>query len=270
VLATQDAAAGAAEALRSHAGAGTLAVLVSPLASLEDLLATAQVAKEGLGVAELYLGGRPDGWHDDILKLADENPNRKGAELAAWAFGLGLRPWADLAAAVAAGKVKAVWAVGTELPDPAAAARLEGLETFVAQAYNADAVAHAAGLLLPAAPHSETDGTFVNFEGRLQRFEMAYFPRGEARPHWALAGAIGRALGLHVAWRSAREVWDAMSPRLGAQVRDFRWDALPAADRRRGLIPLAAGTVDGRLAGYRERVPHEISEDARRAIGRTS
>jgi NADH-quinone oxidoreductase subunit G len=270
VLAPDEAPARAAEALRAHAQAGAVAVLVSPVASLEDLLAAAQVAKEGLGVGELYLGGRPDGWHDDFLKLADENPNRKGAELAAWAFGLALRPFADLAAAIGSGKVKAVWAVGTEIPDPAALPRPEGLEVLVAQATNADAVAHAASILLPAAPHSETDGTFVNFEGRLQRFEMAYFPRGEARPHWALAGAIGRALGVQVGWRSAREVWEALSPKLGANVRDFRWEALPAADRRRGLVPLAAGTVDGRLAGYRERVPPEISEDARRAIARTS
>jgi NADH-quinone oxidoreductase subunit G len=268
VIGRDEAAAKAAEALRARAGAKDLAVLLSPAASLEDLLAAAQVAKEGLGAAEVFLGGRPDGWHDEFLKQADENPNRKGAELAAAAFGLALRPVADLVQAIRAGKVKAVWAVGTELPDDAAAGALAGLEVLVAQSCNASAVAKTATLLLPAAPHSETDGTFVNFEGRLQRFEMAYFPRGESRPHWAIAGAIGRALGLETAWASAREVWTAMAPRLGATAAEFRWDALPAGGRRRGLIPLAAGTVDGRLAGYRERIPSEASEDARRAFAK--
>jgi len=35
-------------------------------------------------------------------------------------------------------------------------------------------------------------------------------------------------------------------------------------------VPLAAGTVDGRLAGNRDRVPSETTEDYRRAIARTS
>src|SRR5512144_3080677 len=61
VLAREAAARKAAEALAPHAQAGTLAVLVSPVASLEDLLAAARVAKEGLGQTELFLGGRPDG-----------------------------------------------------------------------------------------------------------------------------------------------------------------------------------------------------------------
>jgi NADH-quinone oxidoreductase subunit G len=269
-VARDAAVAGAAATLSEHARAGTLAVLLSPLASLEDLLAATQVAREGLALPEVFLGGRKDGWQDEFLKRADENPNRKGAELAAAAHGLALRPFADLAAAVAAGKVKAVWAVGTEVPDAAAAGSLAALEVLVAQAYNADGVAAQATLLLPASPHSETDGTFVNFEGRLQRFEMAYFPRGDSRPHWALAGAIGKALGLPTGWKGAREVWAALSPRLGPEARDFRWDSLPSVGRRRSLVPLAAGTVDGRLPGYRERTPVEGHEDAPAALARTS
>ena len=38
----------------------------------------------------------------------------------------------------------------------------------------------AAGLALPVTPHSECDGTFVNFEPRLQRFKKAVTPRGDA------------------------------------------------------------------------------------------
>ncbi|HSN93238.1 MAG TPA: molybdopterin-dependent oxidoreductase, partial [Anaeromyxobacteraceae bacterium] len=260
--------AGAARALSEHARAGTLAVLLSPAASLEDLLAAAMVAREGLGVSEAFLGGRKDGWQDDFLKRADENPNRKGAELAAAAHGLALRPFADLAAAVAAGRVKAVWAVGTEVPDAAAAARFGSLEVLVAQAFQADVLAFAATVVLPASPHAEADGTFVSFEGRLQRFEMAWFPRGESRPHWALAGAIGRALGLASGWKTAREVWEALSPRLPPEARAFRWDSLPSLGRRRSLVPLAAGTVDGRLPGYRERTPSETHEDAAPAMAR--
>jgi NADH-quinone oxidoreductase subunit G len=263
--AARDAAvAAAASALAAAKGPG-MAVLVSPLASLEDLLAACAVASQGLGVQSVYVGGRPDGWHDQFLKKADENPNRQGVELAAQAFGLAVKPFAELVAAVAAGTVRALWAVGAELPaEPGA---LATLPTVVVQASNGGALAAAATVLLPASPVAEADGTFVNFEGRAQRFEAAWYPRGEARPHADLAAALGRALGLKTPWRSNREVWLALSPKLaGAVAADFTWDSLPSAGRRRGFVPLAAGTVDGRLAGQRERLAPEGGEPPERGV----
>jgi NADH-quinone oxidoreductase subunit G len=257
------AAVAAGAALKAHSAQGTLAALFSPLASVEDLLAAALVATEGLGLAEVFVGGRPDGWQDDFLKRADENPNRKGLELVAQAFGLLVRPFADLTRAIEAGRVKAVWAVGTEIPDATAAESFGKLEAFVCQTYNQGPLARQATVLLPAAPHSEMDGTFVNFEGRPQRFELAYWPREGSSPHWKLAVEVGKALGL--AWRiqSAREVWQELGPRLRDALPGFVWDSLPSVHRRRGLLPIAAGTVDGRLPGYRERVPEDVSGDTR-------
>ena len=109
----------------------------------------------------------------------------------------------------------------------------------------------------------------MNFEGRAQRFELAYCPAGRVA---AALEARGRdrpgASALGYAYASARDVFQALGPRLGDALGDFRWDALPSLPRRRGLVPLAAGTVDGRLPGYRERVPPETSEDQRRAAAR--
>jgi NADH-quinone oxidoreductase subunit G len=256
-------AQGAAAALKQHATDGTLAALFSPLASLEDLLVAALVASEGLGLAEVYVGGRPDGWQDDLLKRADENPNRKGLGIVANAFGLVARPFGELVKAIDAGRVKAVWAVGAEIPDDGAVASFRKLAAFACQAYNAEPLAREATALLPAAPCSESDGTFVNFEGRAQRFELAYWPRAASRPHWALAAELGRALGLTWRFASAREVFGQLGGKLEGALGDFKWDSLPSAMKRRGLVPLAAGTVDGRLPGYRERVPENTAGDTR-------
>ncbi|HVI76401.1 MAG TPA: 2Fe-2S iron-sulfur cluster-binding protein [Anaeromyxobacteraceae bacterium] len=253
----------AAGELRRAATAGAAAALFSPVASLEDLLAAALVAKEGLGLSEVYVGGRPDGWQDDFLKRADENPNRRGLELVAQAFGLALKPFAELGPAIEAGRVKAVWAVGTEILDPAAAAAFARLDALVCQAYGHGPLTREATVLLPAAPHTESDGTFVNFEGRPQRFELAYWPRGGSQPHWQLAAELGRALGLAWRFQSAREVWNELGPRVAGSLPGFTWDSLPSAQKRRGLVPLAAGTVDGRLPGYRERVPTDEVGDTR-------
>jgi NADH-quinone oxidoreductase subunit G len=250
-----EAVAEAARVLRARAAEGKLALLLSPAASLEDLLAAAAVARDALKVTEAYVGGRPDGRQDAFLKRADENPDRKGLELVASAFGFPLRPFAELARAVEAGSVQAVWAVGSEVPEAAAAAALARVPDLVVQATNVGDLAAAATVLLPASPVPESDGTFVNFEGRAQRFEMAYWPRGDSRPHWALAGELGKALGLVARWPTARSVHEDLGRRVADRLGDFRWDSLPAVDRRKGLVPLAAGTVDGRLPGHRERVP---------------
>jgi len=269
--ATRDAAlAAAGQALQAARGQG-LAVLISPVASLEDQLAACHVAKEALGVAAVHVGGQPDGWHDDFLKKADENPNRKGLELAAQAHGLAVRPFSDLVAAVKAGQVGAAWVVGAEVPDAAGAEALAALPVLVVQAANEGPLAAAATVLLPASPHAEYDGTFVNFEGRPQRFEAAWHPRGDARPHHALCAGVGRALGLDLPWATARAVWLALSPRItGVSIWDFKWDSLPSVGRRKGHLPLAAGTVDGRLAGQRERLAPEGSEAAVRGVAPTS
>jgi NADH-quinone oxidoreductase subunit G len=264
------AVAEAARALSAARQAGGVAVLLSPAASLEDLLAACAVARDGLGATEAFLGGRPDGTQDDFLKRADENPNRRGLELAAQAFGLSLRPFAGLVEAARAGRVGALWAVGAEVPDAAGAEALGGIPTVVVQAVNEGPLSHAATVLLPASPHAEADGTFVNFEGRPQRFEAAYYPRGESRPQALLCAALGRALGLKAPWSSTREVFRALSPGVaGGALDGFSWDSLPSLSRRRGVVPLPAGTVDGRVAGQKERVPAEGSEDATTMPSRT-
>jgi NADH-quinone oxidoreductase subunit G len=53
-----------------------------------------------------------------------------------------------------------------------------------------------ADVLLPIAPWTETSGTFVNTEGRVQRFEAVVKPLGEARPAWKVLRVLGNLLGL--------------------------------------------------------------------------
>ena len=52
-----------------------------------------------------------------------------------------------------------------------------------------------ADVLLPIAPFSETPGTFVSTEGRVQSFHAATTPQGEARPGWKLLRVLGSLLG---------------------------------------------------------------------------
>ncbi|SEB17118.1 NADH-quinone oxidoreductase subunit NuoG [Variovorax sp. YR216] len=51
-------------------------------------------------------------------------------------------------------------------------------------------------VLLPIAPFTETAGTFVNAEGRVQSFHAVVKPLGEARPAWKVLRVLANLLGL--------------------------------------------------------------------------
>ena len=51
-------------------------------------------------------------------------------------------------------------------------------------------------VLLPIAPFTETAGTFINAEGRIQSFHAVVKPLGEARPAWKVLRVLGNLLQL--------------------------------------------------------------------------
>jgi NADH-quinone oxidoreductase subunit G len=62
-------------------------------------------------------------------------------------------------------------------------------------------------VLLPITPWTETPGTFVNAEGRVQSFHAVVKPLGEARPAWKVLRVLGNMLGVQgFTWESAQEV----------------------------------------------------------------
>ena len=62
-------------------------------------------------------------------------------------------------------------------------------------------------MLLPIAPFTETPGTFVNAEGRVQSFHAVVKPLGETRPAWKVLRVLANLLGLPgFDFESAQEV----------------------------------------------------------------
>lgn len=243
----------AASKLKAIAGTSGLAVSASPLCSNEDLLAALSFAKEALGVTSVYVSGRPQGQADHFLMTADKNPNRKGLEWIAAALGLRLERFEALVEAVEAGKVKALYAIGGEVPSDAAAfAQVASrLELLVLQAINHSALVDQAHVVLPASTHVEDEGSFVQEAGIIQRFRKAYPERGQSWPHWRWATELHRDLGGQAAYASAREVFRALAPKV-PELAGFDWDgSAPINQKAKGLNPLPAA-ADGRPPGYRE------------------
>ena len=78
----------------------------------------------------------------------------------------------------------------------AAQAALAGSGLIVALTSFQDAAVDNADVLLPIAAFTETAGTFVNAEGRVQSFHGVVQPTGETRPAWKVLRVLGNLLGL--------------------------------------------------------------------------
>ena len=78
----------------------------------------------------------------------------------------------------------------------AARAALAGSGLVVALTSFKDAAVDNADVLLPIAAFTETAGSFVNAEGRVQSFHGVVQPTGEIRPAWKVLRVLGNLLGL--------------------------------------------------------------------------
>jgi NADH-quinone oxidoreductase subunit G len=248
-----------AEQFKALAGTEGLAVLVSPVASNEDLLASLAFARDALGVRSVFVAGRPQGAGDHYLMTPDKNPNRRGLEWVARGLDLSLKPFSELGQSINLGKVKALYAIGGEVPvDPSLVANgFARLEYLVLQASNESPITAQAHVLLPAAVHVEDEGTFTNQDGITQRFRRAYPARADVRPHWAWAVQLAQEFGFPWTHTSARDVFREWGPRV-PELATFDWDAAaPPIKISRGLNPLPTG-ADGRPPGYREFGPPRV------------
>ena len=104
------------------------------------------------------------------------------------------------------GDVKLVWLLGADEVDMSA---LE--KAFVIyQGHHGDKGAAAADVILPGAAYTEKNGTYVNFEGRVQRGARAAFPPGDAKDDWAIIRAVSAVINKTLPFDSADDVYQAM------------------------------------------------------------
>ena len=78
-----------------------------------------------------------------------------------------------------------------------AVAALQQAETVVVLSpFKSEAAMAYADAILPVSPFTETSGTFVNMEGRVQSFQAVNRPLGDTRPGWKVLRVLGNLLKL--------------------------------------------------------------------------
>ncbi len=151
------------------AGAKHAAVLVGNFAQQHPQAAAIHAAAQALGVKLGFLG---------------EAANSVGGYVAGLPAGGGLPEVLRKEALVLLNVEPAL-----DCADPGAAAKAKFVVNL--SAWKSDV----GDVLLPIAPFTETAGTFINTEGRVQSFHACARPLGEARPAWKVLRVLGTMLG---------------------------------------------------------------------------
>lgn len=188
--------------------------LVSPFSSNEDLGALRGLLDHLGGGAAMYrcpeaadeivLRGFPQ-----LARRRDLAPNSAGADL------MGMSRLETQRMDAIAGHGGPILVLGDELVDVRADFGAAS-SLFVYLGTHAGPGAAHADLVLPITTFAESEGTFTNVQGRVQRFWPALVPRGVARPAWLILGALLAELTSTEVPRSAADSFAWLADRVAA------------------------------------------------------
>jgi NADH-quinone oxidoreductase subunit G len=172
--------------LRGAAEGGKAVSLVSAGASSEALAAAKRLLSgfAWTGAFQVVMGEEaPLAGVPDLALRAERAPNAKGAEQLGYTR--------DYTAAVKAAESANVVLV---LDEPDCPVKASGSLIYAGTTLPPEAACRAAEVVLPVANVAEEDGTFVNRDGRVQRYFQAKPAPGMARPAAWLLGELAAAL----------------------------------------------------------------------------
>jgi len=189
------------------AAPGAAAFLATPQATNEDVYMFRRLADRAKGMLDFRVGNPQDKVQvreDNVLLRADRNPNTTGC----LDQGIGRSGVDAILKACHSSAVKVLVLQGQDLlRDPAVAEAAAKVPFVAVMASHEHAELDKAHAVLPAALWAEVDGTFTNYQRRVQRIRRAVEAPGAAVPRWELAAGLLTRLGEDVTVSSAREVF---------------------------------------------------------------
>ncbi len=189
--------------LRERRQLDACGIIASAQLTNEDLWMIHRVFRMGLGLTRVTAAvpSRP-GTSDDFLLKADKNPNTRGAAALGLISDDGAITAATLMSAARQGKLRCLYVFGHDLVElfgtAAVTEAASKLELLVFQGSHPNQTCDWAHVVLPSAVYAEKDGTFTNYQGRVQRIRPAFPPLGEARGDWQIVRALGEQVGAPV------------------------------------------------------------------------
>ncbi len=216
---------------------GSVLFLASPFSTLEDNYTLKKFAKEVFNCNELFYLPKLDvEFGDNILRKSDKSPNSKGLEV------LGIKPLNDeILKKIHDGKYKALYVINDEIERVPELANL--ISKFEAKVFHLNKkntfTWMNADVMFSESCYAEINGTFMNFQGRIQRIRPAVATleqerllgeyslsrldkfgahndrwtkdnRVNARPTWKVLKQIAMAFGKQFKFENSEEVFMEM------------------------------------------------------------
>ncbi len=151
---------------------------------------------------------------EEMLYRADKTPNTAGARAVGLLPGPGGLSAREMVRAASSGALKALFIFQEDLVeewrDIPVAAALSSVSLLVVSSLTLTATARRAHYVLPAVTFAEQDGTFTNFQGRIQRIRQALPLPGEIRPLPDVLDGIATVLGKPLGPVTPEKVWEEM------------------------------------------------------------
>jgi NADH-quinone oxidoreductase subunit G len=226
-----DALARVISELKNYSG-DEIAFIASPYSTLEDNYALKRFANEVIGTENIvYIPDIIENAQDDILIRADRTPNATGLKY------LGIKAVDNSFLDKIKNKlIKLVYIINDSVARlPEAEQLSKHIEVGIIQISNFNEMSRKATIILPAATYAEINGTFVNFEGMVQRIrpavatlEMERIPgeftvsrldkfgaqndrwtkgtKFNARPVWKVFAQLAKAMGHNFGYANTEEV----------------------------------------------------------------
>jgi NADH-quinone oxidoreductase subunit G len=190
-----------------------------------------------------HLQGEDD---ENLLIRADKTPNARGAVEAGVKPSEGGLDFAGIIKAIREGSIKAAYVTDDSIAhDPEIAQAIGRLDFLVAHACVETELTRQADVVFPAATYAEKNGTFTNFQGRVQRIRPAVAlldadraldgfaasrldkfgsqfdrwnrgPKRDARPAWRIVAGIASLMGGRFRYQSAEDVFTDLATNVEA------------------------------------------------------
>jgi NADH-quinone oxidoreductase subunit G len=218
------------------------AAIGSARATNEDNYAFQKFASEVLGTRHIdFQRHVVEGDEDGILLRADKTPNSCGARE------VGVRPrenglaFEGIIRSIREGQIRALYVIDDNIAaDPEVATALAKLEYLVVHASQENETTRLADVVLPSATFAEKQGTFTNFQGRVQRIRPSVATlehdraldgfassrldkfgspfdrwakgfRRDARPTWRIISGVASLMGAKFKYNTAEEVFNELA-----------------------------------------------------------
>lgn len=188
------------------------AVFLSPQMSNEELFLARKLFRDESKLSQILLvSPKPEGIEDELLRKADKNPNKKGAENLGFCYDLPALQ--KVMEQTGNGNIENWIIFGQDLLTlfPKSKEIFSKLKQSVFIGSNENETSRQSSHVIPSTTYVEKSGTFTNFEGRVQSFGKIVEPLGESQSEIQILTELAQALGLNWKVKKSEEVYKDMS-----------------------------------------------------------